>query len=59
LNSWDTAAGVLLVREAGGVVTDLDGGPYHLGGPALLASNGLIHDEMKEVSEIAERAEKS
>jgi myo-inositol-1(or 4)-monophosphatase len=50
---------VLLVREAGGVVTDLDGGPYHLGGPALLASNGLIHDEMKEVSAIAERAEKS
>jgi myo-inositol-1(or 4)-monophosphatase len=56
LNSWDTAAGVLLVREAGGVVTDLSGGPYKLGGPALLASNGLIHNEMKEVAEIAERA---
>jgi myo-inositol-1(or 4)-monophosphatase len=56
LNSWDTAAGVLLVREAGGKVTALDGGPYHLGGPALLASNGLIHAEMQEVSEIAERA---
>jgi len=56
LNSWDTAAGALLVREAGGVVTAIDGGPYHLGGPSLLASNGLIHDEMKEVSQIAERA---
>jgi myo-inositol-1(or 4)-monophosphatase len=56
LNSWDTAAGVLLVREAGGAVTAIDGGPYHLGGPSLIASNGLIHDEMKEVSEIAERA---
>jgi myo-inositol-1(or 4)-monophosphatase len=56
LNSWDTAAGVLLVREAGGIVTDLSGGPYKLGGPALLASNGLIHNEMKEVAEIAERA---
>lgn len=56
LNSWDTAAGVLLVREAGGIVTDLEGGLYHLGGPALLASNGLIHNEMMEVAEIAERA---
>ena len=58
LNSWDTAAGVLLVREAGGIVTDLGGGPYHPGGPHLLASNGLIHDEMKEVAAIAERAGK-
>jgi myo-inositol-1(or 4)-monophosphatase len=56
LNSWDTAAGILLVREAGGVVTDIGGGPYHPGGPHLLASNGLIHDEMKEVAAIAERA---
>ena len=58
LNSWDTAAGALLVREAGGLVTAIEGGPYHLGGPSLLASNGLIHDEMKAVSEIAERAGK-
>jgi myo-inositol-1(or 4)-monophosphatase len=56
LNSWDTAAGILLVREAGGIVTDIGGGPYHPGGPHLLASNGLIHDEMKEVAAIAERA---
>jgi myo-inositol-1(or 4)-monophosphatase len=58
LNSWDTAAGALLVREAGGLVTAIDGGPYHLGGPSLLASNALIHDEMKEISELAERAGK-
>jgi len=56
LNSWDTAAGVLLVREAGGMVTAIDGTPYRLGGPSLIASNGLIHEEMKQVSEIAERA---
>jgi len=58
LNSWDTAAGILLVREAGGTVTNLDGGPYHPGDPHLLASNGLIHEEMKEVAKIAERAAK-
>jgi myo-inositol-1(or 4)-monophosphatase len=58
LNSWDTAAGVLLVREAGGIVTDIGGGPYHPGGPHLLASNGLIHDEMKEVAAVVERAER-
>src|ERR1700686_5939935 len=57
LHSWDTAAGVLLVREAGGVVTRFDGQPYRLGDRELLASKGRIHDEMKEVAaSIAERA---
>jgi myo-inositol-1(or 4)-monophosphatase len=46
LNSWDTAAGMLIVSEAGGKVTGIDGTEYHAGGPHLLASNGLIHDEM-------------
>jgi len=55
LKSWDTAAGVLLVQEAGGKVSDLSGGPYRLGGPQVLASNGLIHGEMQEVATIAER----
>jgi myo-inositol-1(or 4)-monophosphatase len=55
LNSWDTAAGVLLVQEAGGKVSDLSGGPYRLGGPQMLASNGRIHGEMQEVATIAER----
>ncbi|MHB8770688.1 MAG: inositol monophosphatase family protein [Syntrophales bacterium] len=46
LMPWDTAAGLLLVAEAGGMVTDLAGGPYQLRSPHILASNGLIHREM-------------
>jgi myo-inositol-1(or 4)-monophosphatase len=57
LHSWDTAAGVLLVREAGGMVTAFNGQPYRLGDRELLASNGRVHEEMKEVAAgIAERA---
>jgi len=39
LKPWDTAAGTLLVREAGGVVTDFQGRAYHLGANSILASN--------------------
>jgi myo-inositol-1(or 4)-monophosphatase len=49
LAPWDTAAGWLLVCEAGGAVTDLRGGPYHLYSPDILASNALIHDKMLRV----------
>jgi myo-inositol-1(or 4)-monophosphatase len=55
LKSWDSAAGVLLVTEAGGKVTDMTGGPYRLGGPHLLSTNGIIHGEMQEVAAVAER----
>ena len=51
LKPWDTAAGVLLVEEAGGKVTDFSGQPYGLGGPVILATNGLMHDEMRTVAE--------
>jgi myo-inositol-1(or 4)-monophosphatase len=50
LNKWDTAAGVLLVEEAGGKVSDFDGRPYALGGPVILATNGLVHEEIREVA---------
>jgi myo-inositol-1(or 4)-monophosphatase len=40
---WDTAAGTLIVREAGGEVTDLVGDPYRLGTGPYLASNGRLH----------------
>ena len=57
LKPWDTAAGVLIVREAGGMISDFAGRPYRLGGPEVLASNGRIHSEMQQVAaEIAERA---
>ncbi|HMG85340.1 MAG TPA: inositol monophosphatase family protein [Terracidiphilus sp.] len=46
LNPWDTAAGVLLVAEAGGRVTDFAGGPFRLNSSEVLATNGLIHDEL-------------
>jgi myo-inositol-1(or 4)-monophosphatase len=46
LNPWDTAAGVLIVEEAGGRVTDFSGGPFQLASRETLASNGLIHDEL-------------
>jgi myo-inositol-1(or 4)-monophosphatase len=48
LNPWDTAAGVLLVQEAGGKVTRFDGSPFRLDSREVLASNGLIHDELIE-----------
>jgi myo-inositol-1(or 4)-monophosphatase len=44
LGPWDMAAGGLVVREAGGRVTNVRGGPWRLEGPGILASNGLVHD---------------
>ncbi|MFZ0820346.1 MAG: inositol monophosphatase family protein [Candidatus Acidiferrales bacterium] len=56
LNAWDTAAGVLLVREAGGTVTDFAGQPYQLGARELLASNTTIHAEMQATATEVESA---
>jgi len=50
LNPWDTAAGSLLVSEAGGVVSDFRGDPYVVGGPVVLATNGRIHEEMRHAA---------
>ena len=46
LNPWDTSAGVLLVREAGGTVTHFDGSSFTLDSREVLATNGLIQAEM-------------
>lgn len=48
LNPWDTAAGALLVTEAGGTMTRYDGGPFRLDSQEILATNGLLRDEMLE-----------
>lgn len=46
LNPWDTAAGILIVEEAGGKVTDFSGNHYRLESKEILASNGKIHAEL-------------
>ena len=46
LNPWDTAAGVLIVEEAGGRVTDFSGGPFQLDSRETVASNGLVHQAL-------------
>lgn len=53
LNPWDTAAGVLIVEEAGGIVTRFDGSSFELNSRETVASNGLVHEallqEFKEI----------
>ncbi|HHL40616.1 MAG TPA: inositol monophosphatase [Deltaproteobacteria bacterium] len=49
LHPWDTAAGVLVVREAGGTVTALDGSPFVMENGEVVASNRRIHNEMLRV----------
>lgn len=46
LSVWDIAAGALLIQEAGGVITDINGQPYRLTDGYIVASNGLIHDQL-------------
>jgi myo-inositol-1(or 4)-monophosphatase len=46
LKPWDTAAGLLMVTEAGGKVTTFDGGDYDLYSPNILASNGMLHPQI-------------
>jgi len=56
LGPWDVAAGSLFVEEAGGRVTNLVGGALELDTPAVVASNGRIHDEMLAVLREIRRA---
>jgi len=49
LNPWDMAAGILLIEEAGGVISDYQGAAFSIYTPPICASNGLIHEEMLAV----------
>lgn len=49
LQPWDVAAGIVIVEEAGGSVSSLDGQPYQLYQPSWLASNGVIHKQITAI----------
>jgi len=49
LKAWDIAAGTLMIREAGGCVTNFDDTPVDIYGKEIVASNGLIHDSILEI----------
>ena len=49
LNPWDICAGKLIVEEAGGLVTDFEGNLINIFSSQILASNGYIHDEMRQI----------
>jgi myo-inositol-1(or 4)-monophosphatase len=55
LSPWDTAAGALVVAEAGGRLSDFSGGEFSNYEREIVASNGLIHDRMLEVLNLGER----
>ena len=59
LSPWDVAAGLLLVEEAGGQISDHQGGSVERVKPCPLASNGLIHQEMLEVLRVTTEAQRT
>jgi myo-inositol-1(or 4)-monophosphatase len=48
LQPWDAAAGSLIVQEAGGMVSDYQGGEYWIEAPGIIATNGHIHEYLLE-----------
>lgn len=54
LKPWDTAASAVIVKEAGGRMTDFEGNPFSPFHPSVVASNGLIHDALVETLRIHE-----
>jgi len=57
LKPWDTAAGCIIVREAGGKISDFSGNPYNLYKNEILATNGKIHEEVIGLLETEQRAQ--
>ncbi|MCK4557435.1 MAG: inositol monophosphatase [Candidatus Aminicenantes bacterium] len=52
LSTWDIAAGALIVQEAGGLISDFQNGEFTIYGAEILASNGLIHQQIVEVLQL-------
>lgn len=48
LHPWDTAAGIIIVKEAGGCVSTMNGEPYSIYENTILATNGVLHQNMKD-----------
>ncbi len=57
LKPWDTAAGALIVQEAGGTVTTLDGKTFSIESGEVLASNGRLHDPLIQALEASRHGE--
>ena len=57
LYPWDVAAGILLVREAGGQVTDIAGQRYAIGAPDICAGNDQLHSPLRKLLRIAAAAD--
>lgn len=55
LSPWDVAAGILIVEESGGRVTDFQGKPASIYGKDLLVSNGLIHEQMIQILKLGKK----
>jgi myo-inositol-1(or 4)-monophosphatase len=55
LKPWDTAAGLIIVTEAGGKITTFDGRDYDLYSPNILASNGVLHGELLDCLVLKEK----
>ena len=49
---WDVAGGTVIVREAGGIITSMDGSPYDPYAPSALASNGTLHPALLEAMRV-------
>lgn len=50
IKPWDTTAGVIIVKEAGGIITKMDGSNYSINNPQILATNGKIHNGMLKIT---------
>jgi myo-inositol-1(or 4)-monophosphatase len=56
LHPWDVVAGSLMVTEAGGRVTDFQNRPFNIYSEEILASNGLIHQEMVQTMQEVQKS---